>query len=181
MRYLYTGSVRAARPCAQNKIAQQQGGLPVKNTTILAAALSVAAVIGFATAPNAGGHSPVEKREAAMGTVGQSTGTIGKMLKGETAFDAAAANAALAAMRAAVEGFADHYPDGTQGETTNPFLASDAVWSDRAGFEAEVVKFQGALDAAIAANPQDKGALGAAFGAVGGSCKSCHEGYRIKK
>ncbi len=116
-----------------------------------------------------------------MGVVGKSTGTIGDMLKGAKAFDAVAANEALAAMRAAVEGFGDLYPDGTEGQTSNKFLAGPKVWTDRAGFEAEIAKFEAALDAAIAANPQDQAALGAAFGAVGGSCKSCHEGYRIQQ
>ena len=73
------------------------------------------------------------------------------------------------------------YPEGTQGQTSNKYLASDKVWSDRAGFDAEIDKFQASLDAAIAANPQDQASLGATFGAVGGSCKSCHEVYRIQK
>lgn len=149
---------------------------------ILTAAVLGATLAGVvATNLMAGGHSPVEKREAAMGTVGKSTGAIGDMLKGEKPFDAAMANAALADMRAAVENFADYFPDGSEGETTNEFLASPAVWTDRAGFEAEITKFKTALDAAIDANPQDQAALGAAFGPVGQSCRSCHEGYRARK
>ncbi|MEM6311494.1 MAG: cytochrome c [Pseudomonadota bacterium] len=148
---------------------------------ILSTAFCTIACIGLATAPFAGGHSPVEKREAAMGTVGQTTETLGKMLKGEIDFDAAGAAAALAQMQAAVDGFADLYPDGTQGQTTNAFLASDAVWSDSAGFAAQVAKFQGAIDAAVAAAPADKAALGAVFGPIGGSCRSCHQGYRTRQ
>lgn len=144
-------------------------------------AFCTVAFFGLATAPFAGGHSTVEKREAAMNVVGQTTETLGKMLKGDIDFDAAAAAAALAQMQAAVDGFADLYPDGTQGQTSNAFLASDAVWSDRAGFEAQVAKFKGAIDAAVAAAPADKAALGAAFGPIGGSCRSCHQGYRTRK
>ncbi len=153
----------------------------MKKSHLTIPAIATAAVLAFATHPMAGGHSPVEKREAAMGVVGKSTGTIGDMLKGATDFNAEASLAALVAMRDAVAGFETYYPDGTQGETTNKFLASDKVWTDAAGFKAEVAKFQGAIDAAIAANPQDKAALGAAFGAVGGSCRSCHQGYRVQK
>ena len=153
----------------------------MKHGIFSAAMLGFAITAVVATQPMAGGHSPVEKREAAMGVVGKSTGAIGDMLKGEKPFDAAMANQALADMRAAVEGFADLYPEGTEGETTNRFLASPAVWSDRAGFEAELAKFQDALDAAIAADAQDQGALGAAFGPVGQSCRSCHEGYRTRQ
>lgn len=141
----------------------------------------MACVFALASQPMAGGHSVVEKREAAMGTVGKSTGAIGDMLKGKTEFDAATANAALVAMRGAVEGFGELYPADSQGETTNKYLASPAVFNDPDGFNAEIAKFEAALDAAISANPQSKEVLGASFGAIGGSCKSCHEGYRVQQ
>lgn len=142
--------------------------------------LSFALAFGFAAPSISGGHSPVEKREAAMSSVGKASKTIGEMLKGTTDFDAASANAALVAMREASEGFSDLYPAGTEGQSSNKFLASEKVWTDAAGFTAENAKFQMALDAAISANPADKASLAAAFGTVGGSCKSCHQGYRIK-
>ncbi|MFK7744786.1 MAG: cytochrome c [Roseobacter sp.] len=152
----------------------------MKNKVFIAAASGLL-VAALATQPNAAGHSPTEKREAIMSDVGKSTKTIGDMLKGTTDFDAAAANAALVSMREGVEGFVDLYPEGTEGETTNKYLAAPAVWTDRAGFEAESAKFEAALDTAIAANVQDKEALAAVFGAVGQSCRSCHEGYRVQK
>lgn len=153
----------------------------MKPATLLASIFSLICIFGLATQPLAGGHSVVEKREAAMKTVGQSTGTIGDMLKGKTSFDAASANAALGAMRDAASGFSELYPEGSQGQTSNKYLASDKVWSDRAGFEAEITKFESAINAALTANPQDKESLGAVFGAIGGSCKSCHEGYRVQR
>ena len=153
----------------------------MKRKVLATGLLSIAAVLALATQPMADGHSPVEQREAAMGTIGKNIGMIGKMLKGETDFDAATANASLVAMRDAIEGFEDLYPDGTQGETSNKYLASDKVFTDRDGFAAEVTKMEDALDAAIAANAQDQASLGAVFGPVGGSCKSCHEGYRAQQ
>lgn len=144
----------------------------------LAGVLAIGAGIGAAIAD---GHSEVEQREAAMKVVGKSTGTIGKMLKGETEFSADEANTALAAMKEAATGFGDLFPDGTELQGSNEFKAAPAIWTDGDGFSAEVVKFAGAIDAAIAANPQDKAALGAVFGTIGQSCKSCHEDYRVKQ
>lgn len=144
----------------------------------LAVGALLTATVGLAYA---GGHSPLEKREAAMKVMGGSAGTIGEMLKGTTDFDAAKANAALVAMSEALVGFGDHFPEGTEAAGTNRFAAGPNIWSDRAGFEAEIAKFDAAIDAAIAANPQDKASLGAAFGVIGQSCQSCHEGYRVRQ
>ena len=66
----------------------------MKHGIFSAAMLGFAITAVVATQPMAGGHSPVEKREAAMGVVGKSTGAIGDMLKGEKPFDAAMANQA---------------------------------------------------------------------------------------
>ena len=84
-------------------------------------------------------------------------------------------------MTAAMAGFGDHFPDGTELQGTNQFKASPKIWSDRAGFNAEIGKINAALDAAIAANAQDKAGMGAVFGPVGKVCGSCHEGYRVKQ
>ncbi|WP_157966284.1 c-type cytochrome [Oceanibium sediminis] len=129
----------------------------------------------------AGGHTPVEQREAKMKAVGENTGIVGNMLRGKTDFDAEAANAALVAMREAAGGFNELFPEGTEGAGSNEFAAGPKIWSDRAGFDAEYAKFIGAIDAAVAAEPQDMAALGAAFGPIGQECKACHETYRMKK
>lgn len=144
-------------------------------------AIALAVVLAGVTMPYAGGHSPVEKREAVMKVMGGSAKTIGDMLKGETAFDAAAANEALVAMQAAIAGFGDHFPEGTELAGENSFAAGPAIWTDPDGFAAEIATVTAAIDAAVAAAPQDAAALGAAFGTIGKSCGSCHEGYRVKK
>lgn len=152
----------------------------MKAKLLLSLAASFAIGAGLSTV-SAESHQPVEMREAAMKTVGQSTGTIGKMLKGEVDFDAAAANAALAAMKEATVGFGDLFPDGTELQGSNEYKAAPAIWTDADGFTAEVAKFESAIDAAIAADAQDQAALGAVFGAVGQSCRSCHQTYRVKE
>ncbi len=127
----------------------------------------------------AGGHSPIEQRQAAMKTVGKSAKSIGEMLKGNAEFNAEQAVAAMVAAREAVENYGDLFPEGS--ETGFDTVAKDTIWSDRAGFDAAVAKFKADLDTAIAANPQDAEAVGAQFGAVGKNCSACHETYRVNK
>ncbi len=145
--------------------------------------LKIAALTGAALAlsvslPLAGGHSPVEKRQAAMKTVGASTKVVGDMMKGTTSFDAAKANAALAAMQEAVVSYGDFFPEGSEAANSE---AGPNIWSDRAGFDAVLADFKADLAAAVSAAPQDKEGVGAAFGAVTENCRACHEDYRVKK
>ena len=50
-----------------------------------------------------------------------------------------------------------------------------------AGFDAALQAWAEAVDAAIAANPQDLGSLEATAGPVFEKCKACHEDYRVEK
>jgi len=152
------------------------------NSLLLRATLIGSAIaIATATVPLAGGHSPVEKREAAMKEVSKSAKVLGEMVKGETAFEAAAANEALASMAAAVTDFGTYFPEGTALAGENENAAGEAIWTDRAGFDAAISAFQQDIAAAVEAAPQTKDALTASFGEVAQNCKSCHEDYRVKK
>ncbi len=140
--------------------------------------LAATAIVLGTTLANAGGHLPWEPRQKAMKAVGANTKAIGDMLKGATTFDAAKANASLAAMQAAVVGLEDMFPDGSESAESE---AGPKVFSDRAGFNTAIAKFQADLATAVAAAPQDKAAVQASFGMVAANCKSCHEAYRVKK
>ncbi|NNU81210.1 cytochrome c [Halovulum dunhuangense] len=139
------------------------------------------AAVGAASFAVAEAHDPVALREAKMTTVGQSTQIVGDMLRGNTPFDAAAANAALVAMRDAAQGFGELFPEGTELAGSNKDAAAPAIWENRADFDAEIAKFDAALEAAVAAEPQDMEALAAAFGPVGQGCRSCHQNYRVER
>lgn len=132
---------------------------------------------GFAYA--ASHADPIMARKEAMKSVGGAMGALGKMAKGEMAFDGAAVLAALQQMTTATDGFADLFPAGSEtgGETT----ASPKIWEDNAGFTAKLAKFREDVAAATASPPADQAALGAALGGLGGNCKGCHETYRIPK
>lgn len=127
-------------------------------------------------------EDPTKVRQAIMSSVGAAAGLGGGMMKGELAYTPAAAKAAIATMRAASVAFGGYFPEGSGSGNTE---AAPAIWSDRAGFDAELGKFAAAADKAAAASgksgPADIDAFKAAFGPVLGTCKVCHEGYRVKK
>lgn len=140
--------------------------------------LITAAAVLVGTMVTAGGHSPLEKRQAAMKVVGGSTKTIGDMLKGSTDFDAAKANAAMVAMQEAVAEYGTYFPEGSDAPTSE---AGPAIWTDRAGFDAVLAKFQADIAAGVDAAPTDQASVGAAFGAIAANCRTCHTSYRVKK
>lgn len=141
----------------------------------LALALSALA-LGAATAQEA---DPAAVRQQMMAHVGKAAGHLGAMAKGEAPFDARLADAAFRTMNAAALGFGGQFPEGSESGAETE--AAPAIWSDRAGFDAALAGFRADTDAAIAAEAGDLEAMRAAFGTVAESCKSCHEGYRIRK
>jgi cytochrome c556 len=121
---------------------------------------------------------PIEDRQAKMKTVGKSIGTVAKMAKGESDFDAQAALQAFVDMKNAADGFEELFPDGTESGKTE---AGPKIFSDRAGFNAKQATFEDVLVKVTAAAPADIGALRASLGQVGAQCKACHTDYRVKK
>lgn len=140
-------------------------------------ALSTLAGLGSVNAAD----DPIATRQAIMSSVGAAAGLGGGMMKGGIDYTPAAGKAAIAAMRAASVSFGDYFPEGSESGDTE---AAPAIWSDRAGFDAEIAKFVAASEKAMAASgrpgPADLDAFKAVFGPVLGSCKSCHEGFRVK-
>ncbi|MBO2688905.1 c-type cytochrome [Shewanella algae] len=118
----------------------------------------------------------IQYRQSGFSLMAYNFGDIGAMLKGKKDFDAD-----VAAMRAAnvaalaklpLEGFID---GSDKGNTE----ALAKIWADKADFEAKFTELQTNADAlAIAAKGGDKNELKKAFGAVGKSCKGCHDVYK---
>lgn len=139
--------------------------------------LAVAMPLALAAGPAAA--DPIDTRQQLMKSVGAATGTLGKMIKGETEYDAALASMAMRVLFAAPAGFVTMFPDGTQ--TGGDTEAAPAIWEDRAGFEKVATDMQMAAGAAIPVAGESLDALKGAFGSVAQNCKACHEDYRISK
>ena len=142
----------------------------------LAAAMALApAAMAHDVKPELG--DPISLRMNAMMQTGAAIGAMAAIAKGEAEFEPRVAVLALRTMHGVALGYGEMFPEGS--ETGNQTKAAPAIWSDRAGFDAEVAKFIEVTGAAVAAPPQDLNGLRAALGQVGASCQSCHEGYQL--
>ncbi|WP_395447621.1 c-type cytochrome [Aminobacter sp. UC22_36] len=140
----------------------------------------VFAVAALALATTAAFADVIADRQAVMKENAKQVGTLVKMVKGETPFDAAAVVAALTALNNNVQKIdvAASFPAGSdQGDTT----ASPKIWEDLAGFQAQVDKFKAVTAAAVASPAADIDALKAQVGTIGQTCGTCHEAFRVKK
>lgn len=121
-------------------------------------------------------EAPQEQRHELMEDVGAAAKEIGRMLEGESAFDAERAMDSFRTWQSASAVFGDMFPAGSEGGYDT--RAKLTIWSDRIGFDEALQGWSDAVDAAIKANPQDLDALKAAAGPVFKACKACHEQYR---
>ncbi|WP_460448640.1 c-type cytochrome [Alsobacter sp. SYSU BS001988] len=139
---------------------------------IAAAVVSLGATVVFAQG------DVIAQRRDVMKSVGGATKDPGGMLKGETAFDLAKVQKALATYQDAAKKMPGLFPENskTGGETT----AAPKIWDDMAGFKAAFQKFE--ADAVKAsAEIKDEASFKANFPAVLKNCGGCHESYRVKK
>ncbi len=138
----------------------------------LIALASTPSMAQFAKAQDA-----VKYREAAMALMGSHFGRMAPVAKKEVPYDKdrIKENVAVLNTLAALPWAA--YGVGTEGGA-----AKAQVWSDPEGFRQAQEQFKADLGKlTVAADAGDFDAFRVAFGAVGKSCKSCHDSYREKK
>lgn len=132
---------------------------------VLAAGVAYAQV--EATDPN------VIERKAQMRVQGGAAKALGDIAKGTVAYDAAAAEAAKAALVEASMQTEAHF----KVNATDP--ASEAkpeIWTNWEDF---LVKANALTEAANAIDTSSPETIGASMGAVGTACGSCHKAYRM--
>ena len=122
----------------------------------------------------------IKYRQSALTVMSTHFGRVAAMAAGRIPYDAKAAadNAAIAVTRSRLPYVA--FGEGT--EKGLPNRAKPEVWSQSAKFKELAEKMQGEmlkLDVAAKAGTLD--ALKPAVGAVGASCKACHDDYRAEK
>ena len=148
--------------------------------------MTLGLVIAASTIAYAGSHSSkdaqkdaAEYRQSTFNMVGQHFGVLAAMAKGKVEFDAAT----FTKNAEAVEMLSRLTPNGFMVEgATKKSRAKDAIWEDKADFDAKVAEFQTASAALVeAAKSGDADKAKAAFGGVGKTCKGCHQPYRSKK
>jgi cytochrome c556 len=111
-----------------------------------------------------------------MSTIGSSFGGfvsvyLGKVQPADVETHLVANTQALAQ---AAQLIGDLVPAGSEGGDALP-----AIWKDMEGFQKYAKEAADATAAlALAAETNDRGAMGKAFKSVGNSCKGCHDNYR---
>ena len=143
--------------------------------------LATAAVAGFMTALPAAAQfakpeDAIKYRKGAFTVMAAHFGRVAAMANGKIPFDAKAAadNAEIATMMSKLPYTA--FIEGTdKGETR----AKPEIWTENDKFRTAATKMQDEMAKLnAAAKTGDIGTIKAAVGAVGKSCKACHDNYR---
>ncbi|WP_416191788.1 c-type cytochrome [Neisseria sp. CCUG12390] len=129
-------------------------------------------------APAGSANASVAERERLMDIFKDASGTMGKMIKGETPFDAAAFQAAADTMAENADKPWQHYTEESAKESPD---AKPEVWSKHEEFKQAAEKFVAATAALkTAAAEGNLDAVKKPFGEVGQSCKACHDSFRVE-
>lgn len=138
---------------------------------LLVAGLLVPFVAGVAFAQS----DVIKQRKAVMSAVGDQTKIGGAILKGEQPYDPAKAAAIFKAYTDAST-FNTLFPDGSDKGDTK---AAPAIWSDRAGFDAQMAKFNAAVQQGLPQIGTEAG-FKTAFQTVAATCRTCHSTYQAR-
>ena len=119
----------------------------------------------------------VQARMDNMTAMARQMEVIGNMVRGETEFDAEAANAALTR----ISGQANQTIDLFEAPETDPQSEARAgIWENFANFSNRARELE-ILAMELADTIEDRSTLVQALRRVGASCSGCHEDYRINR
>jgi cytochrome c556 len=142
---------------------------------VLAALLAVpfAAQAQFAKVEDA-----VKYRKSALSVMGTHFSRVGAVVKGERPYDKAAVEADVAVVEMMAKLPWSAFPAGSD---TADSKARPEIWKEQDKFNAAADKLQAEVaKLSVAAKSGDLGSIKTAFGAVGQSCKACHDNFRSK-
>lgn len=148
----------------------------MKVLKILVLAAGCLSVAGSAFAQFAKPEDAIKYRKSALFVMQQNFGRLGAMAAGRVPFDAK-----VAAESAANAEFMAHLPWAAFGEGTDKgdTRAKPEIWKEPAKFKELADKMQAEMSKlAVAAKAGNMDGIKAGTGAVGGSCKACHDAYR---
>ncbi len=148
----------------------------MKSLATLVLAAAAATLSAPASAQFAKPEDAIKYRQSALTVMSTHFGRVAAMANGRIPFnaEAAASNAAIAETMSKLP-----WAAFVEGSGTGNTKAKPEIWSDNAKFktasetmQAEMTKF------AAVAKGGNIDAIKAAAGAVGGSCKACHDNFR---
>ena len=149
--------------------------MTITKTAALAALLS----LGLGAAASAQDFSnQIAARQGQFKVLALNLGVLGGMARGTMDYDADMAQAAAANV-ATVSQFDQRFfwPEGSDNMSLDTTRAQPTIWDDTDDFAGKWGDM-GAAATALVAAAGDAAALGAAVGALGGTCQACHEAHR---
>ena len=106
-------------------------------------------------------------------------GILGDMSKGETEYNAVAAQAAADTLVAvSMIQQAPMWPEGSDEMSIDGTRAQTTIWEQTDDFQSKWADFGSAAEAMQASAASGQDALGPLMGQVGGACKACHDDHR---
>ena len=153
----------------------------MKKLTLVAVSLAALAVSGTVWAGGHGGNPAVKARKAHMQLYAFNLGVLGGMAKGEVEYDADRATAAannLVGLTQNVSQAGYWAPGTSNADLGDETRALPGLW----GADSTAMAIGGEMGEAVvqlaAAAGSGQEGLGAAVGAVGKTCGTCHKAYR---
>jgi cytochrome c556 len=122
---------------------------------------------------------PVKTREDLMKQNSSHAKVLVQMMRGQKPFDAKAVEAAFAQWADTAEKLPGLFPKGSEKGGDN--RASPKIWENKKDFDKKAAEFGKVVADNRAKAVGSLDGLKAAVGAVGKSCDSCHDDYRLSK
>ena len=145
-----------------------------KRTLAFAAGFST--VLAGAWGAGLAADDPAHQRHEAMETVQESFKPLRAIAVKEAPFDAAVVKKNASTILEKLKEAHGLFPEGSGGGDSR---AKPEIWTDRAGFD-QAMKDAQAAATAMAAVTEEAAFVGA-MKTLGGSCKGCHDKYRLPK
>ena len=122
----------------------------------------------------------IENRQGLLKVTGHYMGPIVGMARGQIPFDADVIAHHATQIGHLTGMLPDLFRMDTRGSSA-PTEAKGIIWDNLEDFAAKAKTSQDRAQALVAATSEGKGPTLKAFGALGNSCKGCHDKYREKK
>lgn len=107
-------------------------------------------------------------------------GVLGKILKGDIAYDQAAVDTALTDMEAEVAKIATVFTPNPKEDVVNAnYASSPKIWQNKADFDGKIPPVAKAI-ADQKGKIKDAASLKVSFDAIQAKCTGCHDDYRVK-
>ena len=133
----------------------------------------------FAASAEERAQTAIDTRQGLLKVVASYFGPIVGMARGQIPFDAAVVEKNAGKIAQLAPMLADVFAKDTR-ESGLQSGAKDGIWEDMADFKGKAATTTERAIALANAASQGKGPTMKAFGALGASCKGCHESYREK-